>query len=365
MSAAVFRPGQPWLDTSGAPINAHGGGILFHAGRYYWHGQHMVDGPEGNRAQVGVHCYSSADLLHWRDEGIALAVDDDPDSELARGCVLERPKVLRSRTTGRFVMWFHLEWRNAVHDYSTARSAIAVAEHPAGPFRFLRSMRPHAGRWPANVEPAQRDPASIAATRVAAGPPHNGENAVTPTLNVLGRDLEEGQQARDMTVFVDDDGVAYHVHASEHNSTLHLGELAPDLEAHTGRYVRAFPARWMEAPALFRANGHCFLLASGCTGWAPNAARSARAPHPLGPWTELGNPCAGVNPYNGLGSELTWGMQSTFIFQPVDRPGFFIAMFDLWTPDHPDQALHAWLPIDVAGDRYTIPWRDEWKLPPL
>src|SRR5262249_17442133 len=34
-----FAPGQVWLDTEGHAINAHGGGILFHEGVYYWYGE--------------------------------------------------------------------------------------------------------------------------------------------------------------------------------------------------------------------------------------------------------------------------------------------------------------------------------------
>ena len=34
-----FQPGKPWLDTSGNPIDAHGGGLLHdtESGRYYWY----------------------------------------------------------------------------------------------------------------------------------------------------------------------------------------------------------------------------------------------------------------------------------------------------------------------------------------
>ena len=34
------------------------------------------------------------------------------------------------------------------------------------------------------------------------------------------RDLQGGQMARDMTIFIDDDGKAYHIYASEDNLTL-------------------------------------------------------------------------------------------------------------------------------------------------
>lgn len=37
----------------------------------------------------------------------------------------------------------------------------------------------------------------------------NGEHP--DTLNILGRDFKEGQMARDMQLFVDDNGKAYHI----------------------------------------------------------------------------------------------------------------------------------------------------------
>ena len=40
MSAATaIRPGQPWLDTEGKRIQAHGGSILFEDGVYHWYGE--------------------------------------------------------------------------------------------------------------------------------------------------------------------------------------------------------------------------------------------------------------------------------------------------------------------------------------
>ncbi len=34
-----FRPYEIWKDTDGNIINAHGGGILFDKGKYYWFGE--------------------------------------------------------------------------------------------------------------------------------------------------------------------------------------------------------------------------------------------------------------------------------------------------------------------------------------
>ena len=95
-----FVPGDIWPDNNGVHINAHGGGILFHEGTYYWFGQHMVAGGAGNFAQVGVSVYSSKDLYNWKDEGIAFKVSEDPKDEIRKGCVLERPKVIYNKKTG-------------------------------------------------------------------------------------------------------------------------------------------------------------------------------------------------------------------------------------------------------------------------
>ena len=77
-----------------------------------------------------------------------------------------------------------------------------------------------------------------------------------------------------MNLFVDDDGIAYHIYSSEENSTLHISQLTDDYTSYSGKYARFFPGRFMEAPALFKQKGKYYLIMSGCTGWAPNAGRS-------------------------------------------------------------------------------------------
>jgi hypothetical protein len=57
-----FTPGELWPDDKSVHINAHGGGMLYQKGIYYWFGEHKIAGGAGNRAMVGVHCYSSKDL---------------------------------------------------------------------------------------------------------------------------------------------------------------------------------------------------------------------------------------------------------------------------------------------------------------
>ena len=233
-----INPGEIWPDNNGVHINAHGGGILFYEGKYYWFGEHKVEGEKGNQAWVGVHCYSSKNLIHWKDEGIALdVVKDNPDHEITEGSVLERPKVIYNSETGKFVMWFHLELKG--QGYDAARSGVAIANKVTGPYSFVKSFRPNAGNWPQNVKDIHKQP--VAETILGKYCGGKGCLPAHPdTVNLLGRDFNEGQMARDQNLFVDDNGKAYHIYSSEENSTLHISQLTDDYLSDAGNYIRVF-----------------------------------------------------------------------------------------------------------------------------
>jgi hypothetical protein len=350
-----IRSGEIWPDNNGVHINAHGGGMLYHDGKYYWYGEHKIEGKAGNKAHVGVHVYSSKDLYNWADEGIALRVmEDDPTHDITKECVLERPKVIYNQLTKKFVMWFHLELKDK--GYDAARSGVAVAENPTGPFIFLRSFRPNAGHWPRNVRQIHKLPVADSVKDKYCGgkgclPAH------VDSVNILGRDLKGGQMARDMNLFVDDDGRAYHIYSSEENSTTHISLLTDDYTNYSGQYARFFVNRYMEAPAIFKTDqGTYYFIGSDCTGWAPNAARSATADNIWGPWTELGNPCVGKD------AELTFHSQSTYVLPVQGKENAFIYMGDRWRPENAIDGRYVWLPVLFENDRPVIRWMDEWDL---
>jgi hypothetical protein len=339
--AGIIQSGQVWLDTAGQPINAHGGGVLYYEGVYYWYGEaksgrtYLPDCNQswgGTRVDVsGVSCYSSTNLCDWRNEGLALtAVTNDPNHDLHPSRVVERPKVIYNRTTRKFVMWLHIDSAN----YAAARCGVAVSDRPTGPFQYLESFRPDAGAWPLNV---------TAADRVSG--PHKA----------LARDFQSGQMARDMTVFVDDDGQAYLFYSSEENPTMHVSRLTPDYLRTTGQYRRIFIGRSMEAPAVFKRDGKYYCIASGCTAWDPNAARSAVADHPLGPWTELGNPCTGKE------AEITFHAQSTYVL-PVAGTDQFIFMADQWKQWNLPDSRYLWLPLKFSPKgKPVVSWQSAWS----
>ncbi len=349
-----FRPGSLWPDQDGKHINAHGGGILYHGDTYYWFGEFKTEGKAGNKALVGVSCYSSKDLYSWKNEGIALRVENDSTSEITKGCVIERPKVIYNRKTKKFVLWFHLELKG--QGYDAARTAVAVSDHPTGPYRYIQSYRPNSKTWPINFDKAWQTKAVKESDLKAHTDPWRKE--VAEGLFVR-RDFEKGQMSRDMTLFVDDDGKAYHIHAAEENLTLHISELSDDYLSFTGKWATLAPAGHNEAPALVKRNGKYFLITSGCTGWEPNAARSFVSNSIWGPWISLGNPARGNN------AERTFESQSTFILPVHGRKDQYIFMADRWVPENAIDGRYIWLPLTFEGDKPVIKWFDQWSLKQL
>ncbi len=344
----TFEPGEIWEDTDGKHINAHGGGFMYEDGTYYWYGEHKGS---NNSAQVGVRVYSSKDLYSWRNEGVALAVSEDADSEITRGSVIERPKVVYNKKTGKYVMWFHLELKG--QGYGAAKTAVAISESPLGPFKYLKSFRPNAGHWPLNFReewkktPKEGDPEKWWS--------EEWYKAVNEGLFVR-RDFEKGQMARDMTIYVDDDGTAYHIASSEENQTLHISELTEDYLAFTGKWVRMEPGGQNEAPAIFKNEGSYYMITSGLTGWDPNAARSFKAKSVMGPWVALGNPAKGED------SQLTFYSQSTFVLPVHGKKDAFIFMADRWRPKEPIDGRYIWLPVEMENGMPVLKWKDEWDL---
>ena len=347
-----ITPGKEWPDRKGEHINAHGGGLLFHEGKYYWYGENRP--ARGFTTEVGVEVYSSSDLMNWEDEGVALAVSEEAGHDIERGCIMERPKVVRNPKTGKFVMLFHLELKGK--GYAAARVGFAESDSPVGPFRFIRSLRPNAGKWPTDF--SRRDIRKAKKLKEA-----DYKEWWTPEWReaireglLLARDVPGGQMSRDMTVSVDDDGKAYHIYSAEENLTLNLAELTDDYLDYTGRYVRIAPGGQNEASTIFKRDGVYWMITSGCTGWAPNEARMFKAASLWGPWEQL------PSPFVGKDAKKSFHTQGTYIFKVEGTEDGFVFMADRWNPQSLKNSRHIWLPIDFEADGTpVIRWVDSWS----
>ena len=339
--------GETMYDTNGNQIQAHGGQIqqftVDGETKWYWVGE---DKTNDYRPVGGIHVYSSDDLYNWTDEGVVLQTMENPDQfetdpyfkalygdeteekqeeifiDLDRNnCVMERPKMLYNEKNDNYVIWFHADGRTPESDadYGKAKAGVAVSDSPTGPFKLLGTYKLQ----------------------------HAGDN--------YGYDGYENRgSVRDMNLFKDDDGTAYVIYSSEGNETMYVAKLNEDYtylsaspeEAVEGvDFTRNF-AKWSrEAPAMFHYKDKYYIITSGCTGWSPNQAKYAVADHPMGPWTEIGDPCT------DWGWETTYDTQSTCVF-PVDAEnGKFIYMGDRWNAGDLSESRYVWLPVELDSGR--------------
>lgn len=297
------KNGTMWLDTDGNPIQAHGGMIEKFDGIYYWYGEnkagetvlkenglHRVD-------FIGFSCYSSADCISWKNEGLVLKASDQPDSPLHKSRVGERPKVLYNEKSRKYVMWFHLD----SHDYMTAHTGVAVADRPTGPFQFVREMCPN--RF----------------------------------------------DSRDMTLFKDTDGKAYLIYSSDWNKTLRIAQLTDDYLDVNGVYSHAFPEQEREAPAIFIKDGLYYMITSGCTGWEPNNALFGISHNIFSGWKLIGDPCTGEN------ARQTYFGQSTYVFE---KDGRHYLMLDHWNPSNLKESGYSILPVQADNGHLTVSFQE-------
>lgn len=363
MVYSSFLPGQRWTDDEGNLIQAHGGQVQRLAvpdretgelvEKWWWVGEDKTNGS----SRSGICAYSSDDLYNWHFEGVVMRnvesrqqLDTEEYFQTLYGeytsgqkdrvfecldagsAIIERPKLVYNEKTGMYVLWFHADGPTPESNssYAAASAGVAVCDTPYGPFRFIDRYR----------------------------------------LNTCPEDQEDFYpqskgMARDMNLFVDQDGTAYIIYSSEENLTLYISRLndeytyldvAPEDAVYGRDFIRLFPGAQREAPALFERDGSYYLMTSGCTGWAPNQARYYRADSVLGEWENCGDPCVGdVN-------MTTFESQSTCIFQAGE--GTYVYMGDRWNSEDLKNSRYIWLPVefDEAG-AMSLSYADEWSLP--
>lgn len=333
--------GGEWKDNNGKHINAHGGNIIQYKGLYYWIGEaRNADGG----SSVGARCYTSKNLKDWTDRGIVLSTSQTLEADVEAGWLMERPKIVYCPKTQKFLLWFHLELKGK--GYAAARYGVAEANNPLGPYKYLHSGRVNPGQYPIGF--SLPDTTDLKHQILF----EEMQQWWTPEWRTqiergmfFQRDAKGGQMARDMTIFIDDDGKAYHIYSSEENLTLQIAQLTDDYSAHNGTFVRVAPGGQNEAPTVFKKDGVYWMITSGCTGWAPNKARMFTAKNILGPWKQLPNPCVGD------GADKTFGAQGTYILQLTDAKmqkqfgAEYVFMADIWKPKTLSDSRHLWIPI--------------------
>jgi hypothetical protein len=93
-------------------------------------GEDKSDGPRNV-----VNCYSSSNLVEWKLEGAPLAMQG---GDLSSGRVVERPKVIYNKGTGKYVMYMHID----SGDYKEAKVGVATSDTVCGKYTYQKSFQP-------------------------------------------------------------------------------------------------------------------------------------------------------------------------------------------------------------------------------
>jgi hypothetical protein len=316
--------GQPWKDTDGDIIQAHGGGFLEYGGKYWWVGEDKAH----NKATFnGVNLYSSTDLKNWKFEKTILTPSSDP---ALANCKVERPKLLYNEKTNKFVLWGHWETSTS---YAASRLVVATSDTIDGDYEYIKHFRPGVG------EVAILD--------------SNGNPVPDP---IDSTQIKSGYGSRDFTVFEDKENQkAYLVSAQDHEKmrVYPLTEDYADVDFENSYPL--FEGNRREAPALVKVGEYYFIFTSGQSGWMPNQGMYAYTKDISDPqgWSEL----------------KLFGNNTTFYSQPtnvmtvtaVDGSKKYIYMGDRWNSKALGASSYVWLPLEITGTEASMKFTPEWS----
>jgi glycosyl hydrolase family 43/ricin-type beta-trefoil lectin protein len=296
-ATVAYSPGSAWTDQNGNPLQMHGLGIIEVGGTWYAFGEDKTGETSANTAFQDIPCYSSTDLRTWTYQGVALAKQSSGDLGPSR--IVERPKVIYNSSTGKYVMYMHIDNMS----YSEAKVGVADSSTPCGPYTYLGSSQPL------------------------------------------------GFQSRDIGLFQDTDGSAYLLSEDRANG-LRIDKLSADYLSVAGT-VALFAD--YEAPAMVKAGGRYFILGSHLTGWSTNDNVYASSASLSGGWTGFSD----IAP----GGTDTYNTQTANIIPVQGSSGTtYIYAGDRWTTSNLGTSPLIWLPLTVSGTTATVGWYNSWSL---
>lgn len=283
--AVTIQNGSKFIGTNGDPVDAHGAGIIKVGGYYYLMGENRTS----DWKFKAVSMYRSTDFKNWEYRNDILK--SSSHSSL-NGINIERPKVIYNAATNKYVMWAHKE--NGTN-YDEARVVVATSNTIDGNYTYVGDFRPL------------------------------------------------GHESRDMTLFLDSDGLGYLISSAKVNADLNIYRLNFSF-TNVDALVKVIAGKHREAPAVFKRNNVYFLITSGATGWDPNQATYQTASSMGGNWT---------NPTN-FGDQRTYNSQSASVATIQGSNGTsYLYMGDRWGPatgQTPNDSTYVWLPLSFPSN---------------
>lgn len=341
-------PGKPWLDIRGERIQAHGAGMFYEDGTYYWYGEDKSHTRKKGKVWTwGIRCYASKDLYNWKCLGYIIEPEpEDKNSLFYPNRRLDRPHIIKNKRMGDYVLW--LKYNDKAH------FAVLTAKKLLGPYTLVNSfLRPY------------------------------------------------GRKAGDFDLAVDEaDGMAYLYVELDHKdvAVCRLTEDYTDVAGEPSMiYTGLNPPYAREGIVHFMQKGKHYLLTSGMIGYVPNPSEVAVADNFMGPFRVLGNPHVNDS------SSASFHSQASFAFR-VEGTDRLVLMADRWVPQYImtkerydslvraiysryDKSVKAslkdmmnlfkspmmgsadtsiadyvWLPIEFEGEMPQIYWKEQWKV---
>lgn len=295
-ATVAITPGTAWKDTSGNPIQAHGGGMIKVGSTYYWLGEDKTGESNGNTPFLDVPCYSSTDLAHWTFVRDVLTAQKSGD--LGPGHIVERPKVVFNAHTNQYVMYFHSD-SNGTH--TITRVGVATSSTVCGAYTYRGSFQPL------------------------------------------------GNISLDITLFVDDDGTGYLV-SDTRTQGLKIYKLSADYLS-VASTVATLPE--LEAPALFKQGGRYYLLTSQRTGWKTNDNKYLTS-------TSLAKGWSSPKLFAPSGSKTFNSQTTYVLTVKGSQGTTYMFMGDRWNPSSLGTSPYIWLPLTVKGTSVSLAWHAKW-----
>ncbi len=345
-------PGKTLFDISGKRVQAHGGSLFFENGTYYFYGENKEKTTGKNKIWTwGVRCYSSKDLYDWKDEGLIIPPDlTDKKSLLHPYHYLDRPHIIHSHTTGKYICWIKFSAKKE------SCFAVLVADKFLGPYKIVKERYKPFG-------------------------------------------LEVG----DFDIYQDKETNRNYLYFANGRNGIIACELSEDCLDAIGDYKAYYKDLVVpfcrEGIAVFDYNNQLYMFTSGMTGYVPNASQVAKLSAPLGELTELGNP------HSGDESGASFHSQISTVFTHPKYSDVLIVLADRWIPSlkftkeksektmraiaactskkyhaklgeilslaklplnykkvNTSIADYVWLPIKFVNGKPMIKWTDKWNI---
>ncbi len=177
-----------------------------------------------------------------------------------------------------------------------------------------------------------------------------------------------GCDSRDQTLFLADDGQAYHVYSTKTNSNTNCERLSDDFLTPLPDYAVQLAGRRYEAASLFQVGDTYYGLFSGCTGWNTNPGRTM--------WTnslmdetweapadfKASDGSTGINFCVDAKANTTYESQSAYVFKVHGRDKCFVYYGDRWKSSNIQSSTYVWLPLSVRSGYPAVRWYDTWDL---